>query len=201
MNGPLCSRWPPSQPGLSFRATHDELTGLVNRREFTEQLSNALQRHPEGGVTVLFLDLDRFKAINDSLGHGAGDTLLQVVAERLRAELRAQDIVARLGGDEFAALVGTPALDSDQLEAMTARLAASVLLPVHLHGLDLQVGVSIGSATAGPGQALDRLLHNADRAMYASKTAIAADSDRRAQPHPAGTPELVFNNPDTARLT
>lgn len=165
---------------LSYRATHDELTGLANRREFSEQLNRALHQHPDGGVTVLFLDLDRFKAVNDSLGHGAGDTLLTVVAGRLRDGLRAQDMVARLGGDEFAVLVGAPALNSEQLEAVTARLAAAVALPVLLHGLDVQVGVSIGSAIATAGQALDQLLHNADLAMYAAKTTTEAAATRAA---------------------
>jgi diguanylate cyclase (GGDEF)-like protein len=175
------------QNELAYRATHDELTGLPNRREFTEQLDRALRENPEGGTTVLFLDLDRFKAVNDSLGHGAGDTLLTVVAERLRSELRAEDTLARLGGDEFAVLLATPARDSDPLEAVTARLVAAVSLPVRLHGLDVQVGVSIGEATAGPGHPLEWLLKAADHAMYANKAMNVQQLDRRRAPSPAAT--------------
>ncbi len=162
------------QDELSYRATHDELTKLANRREFTERLDRELQHHPDGGVTVLFLDLDQFKAVNDTLGHGAGDTLLTVVADRIRTELRADDVVARLGGDEFAVLLGAPALDREQLHVVTARLAFAVGLPVQMDHLDVRVGVSIGTAIATPGQTLEQLLHNADRAMYATKAATKA---------------------------
>jgi diguanylate cyclase (GGDEF)-like protein len=161
------------QGELAYRATHDQLTKLANRREFTDQLARALQQHPGGGVTVLFLDLDRFKSVNDTLGHGAGDTLLTVVADRLRAELRGDDIVARLGGDEFAVLLGAPALDREQLDVVTARLAFAVGLPVRLDDQHVEVGVSIGTAIAAPGQTLEEIVHNADRAMYATKAASA----------------------------
>lgn len=162
------------QRELAYRATHDELTKLANRRQFTEHLGRELKQHPDGGVTVLFLDLDRFKCVNDTLGHGAGDTLLTVVADRLRAELRGDDTVARLGGDEFAVLLGAPALDRDQLDVVTARLAFAVGLPVRLHDQDVQVGVSIGTAIAAPGQTPEQIVHNADRAMYATKAAGTA---------------------------
>lgn len=158
------------QSELAYRAAHDELTGLANRREFTDRLDRALREHPGGGSTVLFLDLDRFKAVNDSLGHGAGDTLLIVVAGRLRDDLRAQDSIARLGGDEFAVLLGDPVPAPEPLATVIDRLVAAVRVPVRLHGLDVQVGVSIGHATAGPGDGVEQLLHAADRAMYATKT-------------------------------
>ncbi len=172
------------QDELAYRATHDALTGLVNRREFTEQLERALRDHPGGGITVLFLDLDHFKAVNDSLGHGAGDTLLTVVADRLRDELRTDDTVARLGGDEFAVLLADPSLGSEHLVVVTERLATSVRRPIHLHGIAVQVGVSIGHATAGPDHPLERLLQAADHAMYAAKT-TSVDQARRAAPRPA----------------
>lgn len=92
---------------LEHRAHHDDLTGLANRRMFVDQLEQALQGPRERRPEVLFIDLDRFKAINDSLGHGAGDALLALTARRLLAELRSDDTVARVGGDEFAVLLGS----------------------------------------------------------------------------------------------
>lgn len=184
------------QSELAYRATHDALTGLANRREFTEQLKRALQEHPGGGTSVLFLDLDRFKAVNDSLGHGAGDTLLTVIAERLRDELRAEDTVARLGGDEFAVLLGEPLLSSDHIDTVIDRLAAAVSVPVRLHGLDVQVGVSIGRATAGPDHPLERLLQVADQAMYATK----ARSTRRTRPQTIRPDATRFDHPAGDRV-
>lgn len=174
------------QNELAYRATHDELTGLANRREFTEQLDRALQEHPGGGTTVLFLDLDRFKAVNDSLGHGAGDILLIVVADRLRDVLRTEDTLARLGGDEFAVLLGEPTLDSENVDTVTNRLSVAVDIPIRLHGLDVKVGVSIGRATAGADHSLERLLQAADRAMYANKAKSAKPGRPPATPHATG---------------
>lgn len=164
---------------LQHRAQHDDLTGLANRRMFAQRVEQALRQHPDGGVQVLFLDLDRFKAINDSLGHGAGDQLLIMVARRLSEALQSGDIIARLGGDEFAVLVGEPAGDRS-MEALRVQLSAVVEQPVQLQGLDLIVSASIGVARAEQQDTLENLMHRADMAMYAQKARV----DRRANARP-----------------
>ena len=167
------------QVELQHRAHHDDLTGLANRRAFVDAVEAALEERRGDPVQVLFLDLDRFKAVNDSLGHGAGDVLLTTVAARLQAVLRPGDTVARLGGDEFAVLLGeTPVGRS--LPQTAAALAAAVEQPVLLQGLDVQVSASVGTAQAGRGDSLEDLMHRADTEMYAHKMR----TDRRAN---AGT--------------
>jgi diguanylate cyclase (GGDEF)-like protein len=156
---------------LQHNAHHDDLTGLVNRRRFTEHVEQALERRPDGGTCVLFIDLDRFKAVNDSLGHAAGDTLLTVTASRLLAALQPHDATARLGGDEFAVLIeGVPSPDA--LDAIRATLTREIEVPVPLLGLDLKVSASIGTARARPGDTFKDLMHRADIAMYAHKRSI-----------------------------
>jgi diguanylate cyclase (GGDEF)-like protein len=157
---------------LEYLVAHDHLTGLANRRMFTTELRTALEHHPGGGVTVLFLDLDRFKAVNDTMGHAAGDLLLQVTAARLIAALGERDVIARLGGDEFAVLLGEPAPD---VSAVLATLVATLDRPVPMHGLDLQVTASIGAGVSRAGDSVEDLLHAADTAMYTDKTRV----DRR----------------------
>jgi diguanylate cyclase (GGDEF)-like protein len=165
---------------LEHRACHDDLTGLANRRTFGARVQQALDQRADD-VVLLFLDLDRFKAVNDSLGHRAGDALLRAVADRLRDTLGPADLAARLGGDEFAVLLG-PA-GAGRLGALCPALAAAVAAPVRLHGLDVEVSVSIGVARARPRDTLEDLVHRADSAMYAEKTRV----DRRAaRPVPLG---------------
>ncbi len=164
---------------LNHRAQHDDLTGLANRRMFAERVGKALQQRPDGGVQMLFIDLDRFKAINDSLGHGAGDQLLIVVAQRLSAALLPGDTIARLGGDEFAVLLGDEPADRT-LDSVQALLTAIIERPVPLQGLDLTVSASIGTAQGKSKDALEDLMHRADMAMYAQKARI----DRRATAQP-----------------
>lgn len=168
---------------LEHRAHHDDLTGLVNRGTFGERLQQNLQRRPDGGTQVLYLDLDRFKTVNDSLGHAAGDKLLTVTADRLRDVLHPQDLVARLGGDEFAVLLAdiTPTRD---MSGVCADVLEAVSRPVPLQGLDLHVSVSIGAAQAHSGDNIENLMHRADTAMYAQK----ARTDRRATATPASVP-------------
>ena len=155
---------------LEYRVAHDHLTGLANRHMFTTEVQRALDRRPGGGVTVLFLDLDRFKAVNDTMGHAAGDLLLQVTANRLTAALAERDTIARLGGDEFAVLLADdPARDVARvLDAIVAALDE----PVPLHGLDLTVSASIGAGIARAGDTVEDLLHCADIAMYEHKTRV-----------------------------
>ena len=155
---------------LERRALHDPLTGLANRALFNDRLSHTLARR-EGSVAVMFLDLDDFKTINDSLGHDAGDAALRRVAEALTATLRADDTVARLGGDEFAVLLsGSP--DRMLATRLAGRLLEAVETPRSVGGAMRTLGVSIGIAlgSAGPDAPLpEELMRNADIAMYVAK--------------------------------
>lgn len=154
---------------LTQQAFYDALTGLANRSLFQRELAASLPAAAPGSVAVLFCDLDGFKAVNDSRGHDVGDTLLGVVAERLRACVRPMDVVARFGGDEFAVLVRD--LDAvSQAQRVAARIAASLDAPIRLEGRDVCVGVSIGIAgVAADTESVDALLRNADVAMYRAK--------------------------------
>ncbi|WNB87467.1 EAL domain-containing protein [Cellulomonas sp. ATA003] len=172
---------------MTRQATHDVLTGLPNRGLFHERVRQALARsrdnHPAAPSTdrrdprtrptiaVLFCDLDGFKAVNDSLGHRAGDDLLVEVARRLRTTLRQDDVVARLGGDEFAVLV----LDTDRAgaSAVAERLLAALEETVEVAGRGVHVGISIGITLAEPDSDADadRLVREADVAMYEAKAA------------------------------
>ena len=152
---------------LTHQAFHDPLTGLANRALFRDRVSHALALAQRRGspVTVLFLDLDDFKKVNDSLGHAEGDRLLMAAAERFLACARSADTVARLGGDEFAILIE----GADGREGLTDRLAAAMSHPFSLSGNQLRVTASIGVASASTGDKADDLLRNADMAMYAAK--------------------------------
>ncbi|MCZ2837576.1 diguanylate cyclase domain-containing protein [Modestobacter sp. VKM Ac-2985] len=152
----------------------DPLTALPNRRRFEERMESALwQARLDGtAVALLFLDLDGFKAVNDALGHGAGDELLQVVADRLRHRLRRGDLLARLGGDEF--LVGLSGLDpataAQEAARVAAQLQAAVTAPVQLGSSTVQVQASVGiSVHPDDGAEFGPLLHRADARMYAAK--------------------------------
>ena len=158
------------QEQLRHQAFHDSLTGLPNRTLFATRVGEALARAAEGGPVpaVLFLDLDDFKTINDSLGHAAGDDLLVAVAERVRASVRPTDIPARLGGDEFAVLVENT--NGDEPEWVAERLVQAFGSPFIVHGRQIAVASSVGIAVAAPGTSTaDVLLRNADLAMYTAK--------------------------------
>ena len=156
---------------LLHDALHDPLTGLANRVLFRDHLERALaaQTRRRGKVAVLFLDLDNFKVVNDSLGHRAGDRLLIEVARRLASTIRATDIAARLGGDEFTILLDR-VRGIDEVKASAERIAAELSKPIEVDGRALVVGVSIGIAlAAGPETAAEDLLAHADVAMYEAK--------------------------------
>jgi diguanylate cyclase (GGDEF)-like protein/PAS domain S-box-containing protein len=159
-----------SEDKIAHMARHDALTGLPNRRLFCEHLGKAVAEvNRSGGFAVLCLDLDHFKAVNDTLGHQAGDLLLQTMAARLRGNLRENDVVARFGGDEFAILQ----LDGQQPATATAlacRLIEIMSAPVAIGDHQMPVGVSVGIALApADGSEPDQLLKNADLALYRAK--------------------------------
>jgi diguanylate cyclase (GGDEF)-like protein/PAS domain S-box-containing protein len=152
-------------------AVHDELTGLPNRRLALDRIGQALRRRGRscGEVAVMMVDLDRFKVINDSLGHAAGDELLLALAPRLRAAVRPSDTVARLGGDEFV-VVCEGLNDPRDAVAIAERIAAAIALPVILAGAPHRVSASIGIALAGcPDDTAGSLLRDADSALYRAK--------------------------------
>ena len=155
---------------LLHDALHDPLTGLANRVLFREHLDRALarSRRRRSRVGVLFLDVDDFKVVNDSLGHGAGDRLLVEVARRLSDTIRAEDVAARQGGDEFTILLERVA-SVGEATALADRLALALRRPIELEGRALVIEVSIGIALGTPGAAADDLLAHADAAMYAAK--------------------------------
>jgi diguanylate cyclase (GGDEF)-like protein len=155
---------------LVHQAFHDALTGLANQSLFRDRVEHALRRiERQGGrLAVLFLDLDDFKTVNDSLGHNAGDALLRAVASRLSDCVRATDTAARLGGDEFAILIEDLGDDTEAV-ASAERIKHALSLPFHPGGRELHVGASIGIVFAGPNSTSEQLLRNADLAMYAAK--------------------------------
>ncbi|MGQ7295953.1 diguanylate cyclase domain-containing protein [Quadrisphaera sp. KR29] len=162
-----------TQRQLEHQATHDALTGLANRRLLVQRLRSLLEpaRQAEPGaapVALVLLDLDGFKAVNDSAGHEVGDDLLCQVAQRLRASVRPRDLVARLGGDEFA-VVCSGSSSEDVGATIAPRLLMAVAHPVVVDGRAFSVGASIGVADARGGASVDELLRRADRAMYAAK--------------------------------
>jgi diguanylate cyclase (GGDEF)-like protein len=156
---------------LERQALHDGLTGLPNRAVFHDRVRQAIaaaERHAEP-FAVMLLDLDRFKQVNDELGHQIGDRLLQAVGPRLAKVLRKSDTLARFGGDEFAVLLPPP-VDLETAAGMAERLIESMQSPFVIDGLSLDIGVSIGAAMHPEhGADLDSLIHNADVAMYEAK--------------------------------
>lgn len=158
---------------IRYLADYDQLTGLPNRTQFTrrcEQELNRAQRH-DHQMAILFLDLDGFKAVNDTHGHAIGDELLKVVAQRLTASLRSSDIAARQGGDEFVILL--PEISGSRTaERVADKLIETVNQPIDLNGHALHVGVSIGLALyPHHGTTVDTLQRHADTAMYTAKHA------------------------------
>ncbi|WP_395294271.1 putative bifunctional diguanylate cyclase/phosphodiesterase [Kitasatospora hibisci] len=192
------------QAQLQHNASHDPLTDLPNRALFAHRLRASLAtRGPQegagAGIAVLFLDLDGFKAVNDSAGHQVGDELLVQAARRLQGAVRSGDTVARFGGDEFAALVCGP-LGRLQVQELAERLRVALSEPYWIGGAELSVAASIGIAfgtpergpAADPRAATDELMRNADLAMYRAKSegkgrvvlytpAMRADLERRTE--------------------
>jgi diguanylate cyclase (GGDEF)-like protein/PAS domain S-box-containing protein len=162
---------------LQHQAFHDPLTGLANRALFADRVTHALARggrHPDERLAVLFVDLDDFKVVNDSLGHAAGDELLTAVAERVRACLRLQDTAARLGGDEFGILVEET--DATGAGRVAERVLSALRQPFALDQRQVFAEASIGIALGAgrhdgqDGRSAEELLRNADAAMYTAKS-------------------------------
>jgi diguanylate cyclase (GGDEF)-like protein len=156
---------------LTHQALHDELTGLPNRTLLRERLDHALVTARRSGqaVALMFLDLDHFKMVNDSLGHAAGDQVIRTVAQRLVSTVRPSDTVARIGGDEF--VVCCPEVSGADLGAeIAARLLQVVNEPIVLDGQSITITTSAGIAIAGEGDDAGDLLRQADTAMYAAKS-------------------------------
>ncbi len=171
---------------LRDRAENDVLTGLPNRTLFFDRLGRSLAdaREAHTGVAVLFLDLDRFKQVNDTHGHPAGDSVLREFAVRLRALVRSTDTVARLGGDEFAVILpGLPTIE--RAERVAADIVAAIRIPFDVEGLHLTVGTSIGVAFSnGINETPESLVGRADRKLYQAKSGgrgrYSSAADKRA---------------------
>ncbi|MFI0981801.1 putative bifunctional diguanylate cyclase/phosphodiesterase [Streptomyces sp. NPDC021093] len=192
------------QAQLQHNAEHDPLTDLPNRALFTKRVRQALtgRRATDLGTAVLFIDLDGFKAVNDRLGHQAGDELLIQAARRLQDSVRAGDTAARLGGDEFAALIvgdGTRdrAAREYQVREIADRLRLTLSQPYKVDGNDVRVAASIGVAFAEPGITPTDLMRNADLAMYRAK---AAGKDRVELYAPQMQAEVVRRTELATRL-
>ncbi len=153
-------------------ARHDVLTGLPNRAQFNEKLEEAGRRLNRGGaaITVMMVDLDKFKAVNDSLGHAAGDALLIEVGRRLKSTIRETDLLARLGGDEFAIIQEGGPCQHEGAIALALRIIGAISEPFDLNGFEANIGTSIGIAMAPEhGSEPEGLLRNADLALYTAK--------------------------------
>lgn len=179
----LASRLDESAKELVYQAFHDALTGLPNRAFLVDHLTRIMAADPEnrasalGPVAVMMLDLDEFKAVNDSYGHPAGDRVLEVVSDRLRAGAREGDLIARLGGDEFVMVIearsaNTAPLDTQAVDRVAERVLAMLSEPIPLSpgsSISVEVSASIGIALCSGTESPDELLRNADLAMYTAK--------------------------------
>ena len=166
----MASRLETSRADLRHLALHDPLTGLPNRALFVERMEQAIARarRRDSPFSVLYVDLDLFKGVNDTLGHDAGDKVLVAVANRITESLRAEDTAARLGGDEFGVLVGDGTLDT--AVKVAERLSRALTCSVATAFGEVPVRASIGVAVRQDDEELDELLRQADTAMYAAKT-------------------------------
>jgi diguanylate cyclase (GGDEF)-like protein len=157
---------------MRHQATTDMLTGLPNRVILSDRLGHALARNTRsgGGVALLFVDLDRFKSVNDRMGHDAGDELLVQVAQRLDESVRECDTVARIGGDEFIVLA-EPVVRAEDAMVVANRIVAALGRPFHLRAGTASIGASVGLAMSERGSTPRTLLKQADTAVYQAKAA------------------------------
>ena len=170
---------------LRHRSLHDPLTGLANRSLFFDRVDHAiarLKRRPDAFIAVLFIDLDNFKTVNDTLGHARGDRLLTIVAERLLTVVRAVDTVARLGGDEFALLLEDLA-SADGAMIVADRAVSILAKPFDLGGTPVNMSASIGVALRADAESsVAALVQDADAAMYEAKRAGKGRVVRSSRP-------------------
>ncbi len=187
---------------LTHQAFHDPLTGLANRTLFRDRVQHAVARgqRQHERIAVLFLDLDNFKTVNDSLGHAEGDRLLSAVAGRLVGATRDCDTVARLGGDEFAVLLEELREERDAIQ-VAERVTAALRAPIALGGRSVAIGASIGIARAADGDGADELLRNADVAMYMAKSNGKARWEVFAPPMHAALVDRLALEADLRRAT
>ncbi|MEA2910462.1 MAG: hypothetical protein QOJ15_2543 [Bradyrhizobium sp.] len=161
-----------SEAKIAYLAHHDPLTGLLNRASLVEKIDDclALSRRQNASFALLLLDLDRFKQVNDSHGHPAGDALLQQVGERLKSELRQTDVLARLGGDEFAIIQSAESDPHAAASGLALRLIEIIARPFNIDRCEISIGASIGIAISSEGTvAAGRLMKMADLALYGTK--------------------------------
>jgi diguanylate cyclase (GGDEF)-like protein len=169
----ITERWR-TETRVAYLAHHDALTGLANRAALVEKIEDACSRYRWRGeeFSVLMVDLDRFKQVNDTFGHPSGDELLKQVAERLKGALKETDVLARLGGDEFAIIQCDDSQDADTAGTLAAKIIALVAEPFSVGGIDVGIGASIGIALSPEhGTHADDLLKKADLALYHAKAA------------------------------
>ena len=166
---------------LKRGAINDPLTGLPNRVLFLDALSTALKQTDTSAsqLSVVYMDLDGFKEINDEYGHLAGDEVLRIVAKRITSQLRSHDLVARIGGDEFAMIAQS--VTPTEVGVITERIERTVAEPLHLDDVEVSVGVSIGvaSSSSGGSTSPDELMDLADRSMLIAKNATRGSSRNR----------------------
>jgi diguanylate cyclase (GGDEF)-like protein len=187
---------------LVHRATHDPLTRLANRALFHERLDAALEADA-AGTAVIFIDIDRFKSVNDTMGHAAGDALLQILAARIERGVRPNDLAARMGGDEFAVLVEAPATRA-VVRVLTDRILAAIHAPAELSGREIRPQASAGVGFGSIGAASSDLLRTADEGMYEVKRLRKAYAQEHT-PTPAHEPRpmplsqpISWRRPSTA---
>lgn len=172
---------------LAHQAFHDPLTGLANRALFLDRVTHALARRSthEAPISVLFVDLDDFKTVNDTLGHSIGDDLLRAVAERLQGCLRLGDTAARIGGDEFAVLIEDMS-GTDDAESVARRIGDALSRPFRIHSHELRATASVGIAISEPSRSsTEDLMRNADLAMYIAKRDRLGQAIFRSEMHDA----------------
>lgn len=165
-----------AQSKLTDLANSDELTGLANRRFFIQHLTEVLNQPAAEKGTLLYLDLDRFKPVNDQYGHEAGDLVLKVVAERIQNAIRGQDLAARLGGDEFSVLLLDNEDSNVKAQIIVNRIELAVSQPINCGSATVSVGCSIGAARLERGMEVAALMTEADSAMYAVKQRRRSES-------------------------